>query len=76
MTKETKLCWVYVVDLQSEGSWTFQLKLLGRSLQEVLNKIAETTYRNWAITKAERTTWITDLQSVKGEPRTRTTEVG
>ena len=76
MTKETKLYWVYVIDLESQGSWTSQLKLLGRSLQEVLNQIAETTYRNWAITKAERTTWITDLQSVKGEPRTRTTEVG
>ena len=76
MDKETKLQRVYVIDLESQGSWTIQLRLLGKSLQEVLDQVAKTTYRNWAVTKVERTTWITNLQSVKGEPRTRTTEVG
>ena len=76
MDKETKLQWVYVIDLESQGSWTIQLRLLGKSLQEVLEQVAKTTHRNWAVTKVERTTWITNLKDIAGEPRTRTTEVG
>lgn len=73
MNGKTKLRWIYVVDLE-KNSWTMQLKILGYSLGEISDQVGKTKYRNWTVQKIERTTWVSDLSDIEGEPKTITRE--
>lgn len=76
MRGKTELRWVYVVDLDKDICTSTQLRILGYSLEEVIDQVSKTQYRNWSVTKIARTTWVTDLRNIEGEPKMVTREIG
>jgi len=69
----TRWPWVYKVGLEREATTT-ELRIMGFSAQEVLDKLARTKYRNWNVDKLERLTWVSPLQEFRGKPKTRIIE--
>jgi hypothetical protein len=64
----TNLNFVYQIDLELNAT-TCQVRLVGRSLQQVLDQIYAGRYRNWNVYKVERLTFISSDEQIVGEPR-------